>query len=124
MTTQQLLLKVFFILFIHWVADFVLQTNWQAQNKSKDDKALTLHVVTYAIVTTIAWWIAFQLSFDSIVEVFIITYLSHWLTDYCTSRLNSYLWQKKDVHNFFVSVGFDQLLHFVQLFFTFYLIQL
>lgn len=33
---------------------------------------------------------------------------------------NPKLWAKGDVHNFFVSVGFDQVLHYTQLFLTYY----
>jgi len=53
----------------------------------------------------------------------IITFICHWITDYFTSRLNSKLWAKGDVHNFFVSVGFDQVLHYIQLFLTFYILK-
>ena len=49
----------------------------------------------------------------------IITFICHTVTDYFTSRLNSKLWAKGDVHNFFVSVGFDQVLHYAQLFLTY-----
>jgi len=38
--------------------------------------------------------------------------------------INAKLWAKGDVHNFFVSIGFDQVLHYIQLFITFkYLMQ-
>lgn len=52
-----------------------------------------------------------------------ITFIFHTITDYFTNRLNSKLWAKGDVHNFFVSVGFDQCLHYVQLFLTYYLLK-
>lgn len=125
------LTETLIILFIHWFADFVLQTHWQATNKSKNNEALTEHVFSYALC-----WIApigIMLYSDNtfsgmgcIVFGFIfamITYLCHWVTDYVTSRVNSKLWAKGDVHNFFVSVGFDQFLHFVQLLVTYYLIK-
>jgi hypothetical protein len=35
------------LLAVHWVADFVLQTNWQARNKSKSNVALSRHVLVY-----------------------------------------------------------------------------
>jgi len=52
----------------------------------------------------------------------LITFVAHTITDYFTSRLNAKLWAKGDVHNFFVSVGFDQVLHYVQLFVTYQLL--
>jgi hypothetical protein len=51
-----------------------------------------------------------------------ITFICHTATDYYTSRANMILWEKKNVHGFFVSVGFDQFLHYVQLLLTFYLL--
>lgn len=53
----------------------------------------------------------------------LITFIAHTITDYFTSRLNSKLWSEGKVHNFFVSVGFDQVLHYVQLFTTYYLLK-
>lgn len=38
---------IFLILAIHFVADFILQSDWMAQNKSKNIDALTFHVLTY-----------------------------------------------------------------------------
>jgi len=39
----------------------------------------------------------------------------HFVVDYNTSRVTSRLWQEKRVHDFFVVVGFDQLLHSITL---------
>jgi hypothetical protein len=133
---QLSLIEIFSILFIHWFADFVLQTHWQATNKSKDNRALTAHVATYSLVwclTIVLFAIvgnhfnglsAKQLHWSPWLMLFpIITFILHWITDYFTSRLNSKLWAKGDVHNFFVSVGFDQFLHYLQLFITYYILK-
>lgn len=113
------LIVLFSILLVHWVADFVLQTDEQAKGKSKDNKYLTAHVMTYSIC-----WIPFALFFlgASSVWFILITYTCHWITDYFTSRLNSRLYAKGDIHNFFVSVGFDQVLHYTQLILTYLLL--
>lgn len=114
------------IIFIHWVADFVLQTDWQAKNKSKNNKALLSHTWTYSLVWYVIGVFYAMLTPDYVqwtLTLFVlITFVAHTLTDYFTSRLNSKLWAKGDVHNFFVSVGFDQVLHYAQLFGTFYLL--
>lgn len=119
------LTEIFSIILIHWFADFVLQTHWQATNKSKNNKALTLHVLSYSTV-----WLIVASTYSVITGNYlvlalfpIITFVCHWVTDYFTSRLNSKLWVKGDFHNFFVSVGFDQVLHYVQLFLTYYLLK-
>ncbi len=119
------------ILFIHWLADFVLQTDAQAKNKSKSNGALISHTLNYSLVWLVigtAWSIGSNIYSDfqylfSWKGVWIfsgITFICHTITDYFTSRLNARLWAKGDVHNFFVSVGFDQFLHFVQLFLTYH----
>ena len=122
---------IFLVIFIHWVADFVFQTHWQATNKSTNNKALLQHVGTYTLIWFVVFfgWIVYSnhiLEMDAsahghgteILLFFPITFVAHFITDYFTSRLNSYLWKKGDIHNFFVSVGFDQVLHYVQLFLT------
>ena len=123
------ILIVLGILFIHFVADFIFQTDWQAQNKSKAWKPLLSHTFTYSVIWMLPicillgiekpnevsnWYVCNTLLFV------LITFLCHTITDYFTSRLNSRLWEKKQVHNFFVSVGADQLLHYIQLILTFY----
>jgi len=125
------LIEIFSIILIHWIADFVLQTDKQAKGKSKNWGDLLSHTFNYSLVWCILgtvwsitsnvytnfiylfdWWIVLKFS--------IITFIAHTITDYFTSRLNSKLWAEGKVHNFFVSVGFDQVLHYVQLFLTYY----
>jgi len=118
---------VFLVLITHWFADFVLQTDKQAKGKSNNWRDLLAHTSTYSSVWLLVSCILFGLMsgghttnwyvLNSIMFT-LITFISHTVTDYFTSRLNSRLWAKGDVHNFFVSVGFDQVLHYVQLFLT------
>lgn len=115
------------ILFIHWVADFVCQSDWQAQNKSKRMDALLLHTLIYSFITAV-WWLILLPSRHGVIDTIGITYtwtlITHTITDYFTSRLNSKLWTEKKVHWFFVSVGFDQFIHFTTLILTYsYLIK-
>lgn len=119
------LTEIFSIIVIHWFADFVLQTHWQATNKSKNNGALTMHVLSYSTVWSLTANIYSILTGHYYVLALfpVITFICHWVTDYFTSRLNSKLWAKGDIHNFFVSVGFDQVLHYVQLFLTFYILK-
>jgi len=107
-----------------------MQTEKQAVNKSKSLHYLLEHTLTYSLI----WYIPVSLClidynlaqsseylFGYKMLLFpLITFFFHTLTDYFTSKLNSKLWEKKDSHNFFVSVGFDQLLHFIQLLLTYH----
>lgn len=109
---------VLWVLFAHWIADFVCQTHWQASNKSKNWNALLRHVVVYTAIMAALVGIVVQSWFRW--EVFVaITFVAHFITDAITSRVTSRLYAKQDWHNFFVVVGFDQLLHYAQIFLTF-----
>ena len=101
---------IIWLLFSHWVADFILQSDWMAQNKSKRWDALLAHCSVYGIALGI-------LTLNPIFGL--INAFIHILVDFFTSRLNSYLWDKKEVHWFFVSIGFDQFIHFVTLILTY-----
>jgi len=115
------------IILIHWLADFVFQTDKMARGKSKNWNDLLSHTGTYSFI-----WFCFVpfyvlLNLDTYVEwtgtlFVLITFIAHTITDYFTSRLNSKLWAKGDVHNFFISIGFDQVLHYTQLLLTYYIL--
>jgi hypothetical protein len=120
------LLAILTIITIHFIGDFVLQTRWQAINKSKDNWALTQHVSTYTLcwivpMTALFYLEPFNLGGAIVLSLLFtwITFVTHWVIDYFTSRLNAKLWAKGDMYNFFVGIGGDQLLHFAQLFTTF-----
>lgn len=121
------LIEIFAILIIHWIADFVFQTDEQAKGKSKNWTSLLSHTFDYSSIWLMLGlcWVYICPSgelFRDVLCFVVITFSAHTVTDYFTSRLNSKLWAKGDVHNFFVSVGFDQVLHYVQLFLTYYLL--
>ena len=84
----------------HFVTDFMLQNDHMAINKSKDNIILLMHA-------TICSMPAVLLSF----KLAIILFVSHFAIDYCSSRLNAWLWGKGLRHWFFTSIGFDQALH-------------
>lgn len=110
------------LLATHYVADFVLQTDWQAQNKYRNVEALLSHVSVYTIcfITVLAVLFpsnpAFPLTFG------IVTWVAHALTDFITSKISHHFAEKTEWHNFFMVIGFDQLLHAAQLVLTYTLL--
>lgn len=127
MLSSMNLIEIFSILGIHWFADFVLQTEEQAKGKSKNWEDLLNHTGIYSTV----WWVAGLLyilptaseeTFLKVLSFVLITFFCHTITDYITSRENSKLWEQGKTHSFFVCVGFDQYLHYIQLFLTYYLL--
>jgi hypothetical protein len=128
---------VFSIIFIHWVADFIFQAEEWANNKSKNNVDLYKHVITYSTIwlfispfllgitrpdETTQWYVYSSILF------FMITFCCHFITDYVTSRIVSHKFEKKEYGSpipntgAFTVIGFDQVLHYIQLFGTYYLL--
>ena len=97
-----------FFLFIHWIADFVLQSDEMAMKKSTESRWLLLHCVVYGVFMCAAANFNWQFG--------LFMFLTHALIDGVSSQVNKYLWEKKEVHYFFVSIGFDQWLHMMCIF--------
>lgn len=121
---MEVFLIIISIIIIHWFSDFVLQNDKQAKGKSKEWKWLLSHTMSYSLVWYLISLILIIIGYLPIIFLLFapITFVAHTLTDYFTSRLNSRLWEEGKVHEFFVSVGFDQVLHYLQLFGTFFLL--
>jgi len=113
---------VIIILLIHWFADFVLQTSEEAEEKSKRIDKLLDHTLTYStfwFFASIPIMLVYDLPYK-FMWFAAITFFFHTVTDYYTSKLNRKLWKDKRVHSFFVAIGFDQWLHYLQLFLTYW----
>ena len=114
------------IIMIHLLGDFVFQTNEMALNKSKSNYWLTLHVLVYTLVTFLGWNFcllqpSILYSIGDLFKVIILVFTTHWITDYITSRISSKYFEKKDNHNGFLVIGIDQVLHYIQLLWIYYL---
>ena len=120
------------LLGIHFIADFLLQTDWMAINKSKRWDALTIHVTVYSL--------AFALLLGPLFGL--ITFVTHFVTDTVTSRITRRLfpWSpsvsdarvyidyegdpsglglQRSRHWFFCAIGLDQLIHYATLALTY-----
>lgn len=122
------MISLMLILAAHFLSDFVCQTHEMSINKSKSLLWLSYHVLVYTSVTTLSWSLFFGYKMNdpitTIPMIFITTFISHWITDYFTSKWTSRLWTEEKVHDFFVVIGLDQLIHAITLIITFnYLIQ-
>jgi hypothetical protein len=114
------LITVLYLLFAHWVADFLCQTHYMSINKSKSNLVLLMHTGVYTGVMFLFTVFLLQLGIKELLIFAGVTFVAHTITDYITSRLNAELWKKNMVHWFFVSIGIDQFLHYTQLLLTFY----
>lgn len=92
------------IVWLHFLADFVFQTDWMALNKSSRHEALALHVLVYSLFLLPFGW-----------RYALLNAAAHFATDWCSSRVTKRLWERGQRHAFFVVVGFDQALHLTAL---------
>ena len=95
------------LLVLHFVFDFILQTNWMASNKSRSIKALTVHISVYTLGFVVFGW-----------EFALLNGLLHWITDFISSKLSFKAWHNEKRHLFFVILGADQLVHTLCLLYT------
>lgn len=130
--------EVLFIFLIHWIADFVFQDEKWANGKSKNIVDLLKHTLTYTFVFyclgfVLPYWCNGRTFIGTIWEsnaqllwFFPITFITHTITDYFTSRIVSKRFEHKyygsSIPNFgaFTIIGFDQVLHYTQLFLTYF----
>ena len=117
---------VLYILFWHWVADFLAQTREMAINKSTSNYWLTRHIIAYGNhllygsipLLVLGLWVGQNFALGILIYI-IVNMVLHWVTDYFTSRWTSKLWKKQDIHNFFIVIGLDQFIHVLCLLLTF-----
>ena len=94
------------LLIAHFIGDFILQTDGQAKGKSSSNLTLFQHISTYIIpLTMIGFLIPISFAF------LLFNFVAHFCTDWVTSRITKKLWAEGKVHNFFVVIGFDQMVH-------------
>lgn len=120
------ILVIFCIVLMHWVADFIFQDEAWALGKSKALSPLLKHTATYSIL-----WFPLIWSLQDIYGALLfvgITFAAHTFTDYFTSKVVSKKFAAgkygSPIPNFgaFTLIGGDQVLHYAQLFGTYYLL--
>jgi len=118
--------KIFLTIVItHFIADFILQDKKWAENKSRDIIALTTHAMVYSLA-----WIpsaVLLLGYTGIWFI-LITFIFHWFTDLITSKVTSRMFANRKYGTripnvgVFSVIGLDQLIHYLQLYFTYYIL--
>ena len=119
---------IIYILFIHFIADFLFQNSWMAKNKSSNNFPLFVHVLLYSFILLIPSFFIFK-SPELAWYFAIINGILHYCVDYITSKLSSYMYKTNQMGtnflpniSFWSVIGFDQFLHSIMLLSTlFYL---
>ena len=115
------------LLSIHFLGNYLFQNSWQASNKSVSIRALSSHVANYCLTMLLLLsCIYYDQGPLRIITFVAITFPIHWIQDFITSRIGYRLKIKairtKNWKPFYLNRGFDHLLHYIQLFTTFYFI--
>jgi len=122
--------EILCIILIHWFADFLMQDEKWALGKSKNMNDLLNHTLTYSILSSVCLLFLMGSVFDKNITISFlyfpfITFVAHTVTDYFTSRIVSKMFAQNKygspIPNFgaFTMIGIDQVLHYVQLFYTY-----
>lgn len=104
--------EIFSIILVHFIADFLLQSEKMATNKNHSINWLTIHVAIYTFC-----FLVFGFKFA------IINGIAHWVTDYITSKWCTKLYKAGRIRSFFKVIGLDQTLHFIALFGSYFLLK-
>ena len=100
----------------HWVGDYVLQTEKMAVGKATSIKWLSIHSVVWTLSMMII-----VVPFSSSVTIWVwvlIMGILHWAQDFVTSKINAFFQKKKWTKMFWLSIGTDQMLHYLIMFGT------
>ncbi len=109
---------------LHYLFDFKVQTEWQANNKSHDNWALTSHVLTYTSglgVMSVILLYSQGKELSICAGWTVVNGVVHWCVDWCTSRITSSNWKRGRIRAVFLTVGADQLIHHMCLLWSFYI---
>jgi len=119
---------VFSLLILHWICDFILQTDEQAKGKSSSWSCLLRHTAIYSLMFTFCLFVLEGVSTENNLRHIVllncftfmwITFILHTLTDYITSREVKKFFDVGNHHYGFIVIGLDQILHYIQIFLTY-----
>jgi hypothetical protein len=97
--------EMLLMIWIHWAADFLFQTDQMAINKSSSNIWLGIHCLVYSLPFFLfGFWFGVYMG------------VSHFIVDYITSRGTTKLWLAGKRHWFFTLIGFDQAIHLTLIF--------
>ena len=101
------------VIWIHFLSDFIMQSDKIALNKSERIDKLLMHCLIYMFpFLIINFWYA------------IINGLLHFIIDLFSSKICKYFYGKDQRHWFFVTIGADQAMHMNCLFITLNLLEI
>ena len=81
--------EVSIILFAHYIADFLFQTNWMAKGKSSSLMKLSVHILTYTLVLFVCCFFLIlvrqDITISDLIVYAIVSGMLHFSVDFFTS---------------------------------------
>lgn len=114
------ILMVIWVLIAHYLSDVLFQKDEWQENKHKDISALLKHTITYTLMVCLMLSILFN-NLVSFIWFFSVTFFSHLLIDFFTSRIDNRLKNLNRTRYRVKLMLFDQLMHKVILFISIYI---
>ena len=113
-------LTLIYVLCIHFIADFIFQSERVAKGKSTSKAILFEHVLTYGIVFfMLNLPLAMVYPLGVLGAVIWVNIGLHLGVDWVTSKIVRSYFMKDDTHMAFVFIGLDQLIHTLFIVLTF-----
>ncbi len=101
---------IYYVMFLHFLADFVCQTSYTAEKKATSWITLLFHVALYTLVLGLGGTFL-QLQTSTLLTFCFVNGLLHLGVDSVTAPLSKKFKDKGDTQKFFWVLGFDQFLH-------------
>lgn len=114
-----MLILIMALIWLHFIGDFIFQTDKMAVNKSKSIEYLTYHVLAYSVPF---FALCFHFALLDVLYFVGLNMVLHWAVDFVTSKITASLWAANKRHEFFVVIGLDQAIHFTCLLMTSYIL--
>lgn len=116
------LFNIIILIAAHFFADFFCQSRKLADTKSEDLGNLTIHVGIYSLVMSLIVRLLTKEDWDTILVINALFFVTHWLTDYVTSRITKQYYKKQNYYAFFNTIAVDQFIHLSSVFGICYLL--
>ena len=108
------------LLATHTIWDFIMQSRWMGNNKSKELKPLLAHALTYSVGLVI--WAGFAMngvwSAQTMIYFIALNMVFHFITDFFTSKISRYYYETGQEGAFWNTIGIDQFIHAATLIYT------
>jgi hypothetical protein len=110
--------KIIILLFMHSIADFVLQGERLSKAKATFIGSLLSHVGIYTLFFIVFSPLVLGLTIVQGLVFSLINGSAHLIIDYFTSKLKKKYWKINET-KYFTVIGFDHTLHIIILLFTY-----